>query len=170
MNTRLGISLSALGFAAFLLPVAQAFAQMPPAIVVSGQTIVATFHAEGAQVYECRLNQGNKLFWLFREPIAALMLDGKTVGLHYAGPNWQHIDGSAVRAKMVSAAPGATFNDIPWLKLEVTEHRGDGVLSHVAAIQQINTKGGAMPGQCETAGAYRSVSYSADYVFLRKRL
>ncbi len=70
---------------------------------------------------------------------------------------------------MVSAAPGATFSDIPWLKLEVTEHHGEGVMARVATIQRINTKGGAMQGSCEKAGAYRSVPYSADFVFLRKR-
>ena len=70
---------------------------------------------------------------------------------------------------MVSAAPGATFGDVPWLKLEATDHRGQGVLSNVMMIQRINTKGGAMQGSCEKAGVYRSVPYSADYVFLRKR-
>jgi uncharacterized protein DUF3455 len=147
---------------------AQTFAQVPAAIAVSDETIVATFHAEGAQVYECKLDPANKLVWQFREPIAALMLDGKTVGLHSVGPNWQHFDGSAVRAKMVSSAPGATSNDVPWLKLETTEQRGNGTLSHVATVQRINTKGGATQGPCETAGAYRSVPYSADYVFLRR--
>jgi hypothetical protein len=101
-----------------------------------------------------------------REPIAALILDGKTIGLHYAGPNWQHVDGSSVRAKMVAAAPGATFSDVPWLKLDVTEQRGNGILTRVKTVQRINTKGGAMQGSCETAGTYRSVPYSADYVFL----
>jgi len=67
------------------------------------------------------------------------------------------------------AAPGATFSDIPWLKLEVTDHHGEGVMSRVATIQRINTKGGAMQGSCEKAGAYRSIPYSADFVFLRKR-
>lgn len=104
-----------------------------------------------------------------REPVATLILDGKTVGFHSGGPNWQHLDGSSVQARMVSAAPGATFGDIPWLKLEATDHRGEGLLSRVAMIQRINTKGGAMQGSCEKVGTYRSVPYSADYVFLRKR-
>ena len=168
MKPRLRMLLLALSLAGSLLTPAQTFAQVPAAIVVSGQTIVATFHAEGAQVYECKLDPANKLVWQFREPIAALMLDGKTVGLHSVGPNWQHFDGSAVWAKMVSSAPGATSNDVPWLKLEITEQRGNGTLSHVATVQRINTKGGATQGPCEAAGAYRSVPYSADYVFLRK--
>ena len=42
-------------------------------------------------------------------------------------------------------------------------------MSRVATIQRINTKGGAMQGSCEKllAGSYRSVPYSADFVFLR---
>ena len=169
MNTRLGISLSILCFVVVLLPAAQSSAQMPPAIAVPGDSIIATFHAEGAQIYECKPDPKNKLFWMLREPVAVLISGDKTVGFHNAGPNWQHIDGSAVQARMVSAVPGATFSDVPWLKLEATGHRGDGILSHVAAIQRINTKGGAMQGPCETAGLYRSVPYSADYIFLRKR-
>ena len=42
----------------------------------------------------------------FREPIATLLADGKTVGRHYAGPNWEHSDGSAVAAKVAGNVPG----------------------------------------------------------------
>ena len=105
--------------------------------------------------------------WSFREPIATLLADGKTVGRHYAGPNWEHSDGSAVAAKVAGNAPGATANDIPWLKLEVTSRRGSGVLADVTTVQRINTKGGKRDGACETVGSFLNVPYSADYVFLR---
>ena len=78
-----------------------------------------TLHAEGAQIYECKLGNDGKLAWAFREPIATLLLDDKTVGRHYAGPNWEHVDGSAVTAKAVANAPGQSAGDIPWLKLEI---------------------------------------------------
>ena len=65
-------------------------------------------HAEGAQVYECKAGADGKLAWAFREPIATLLVDGKTIGRHYAGPNWEHIDGSAVVGKVTGNAPGAT--------------------------------------------------------------
>jgi uncharacterized protein DUF3455 len=96
------------------------------------------------------------------------LLDSKTVGRHYAGPTWEHSDGSAVVAKAAGNAPGATANDIPWLKLEVSSIRGNGLLSNVATVQRINTKGGKLDGDCEQAGSFRSAPYSADYVFLRK--
>jgi Protein of unknown function (DUF3455)/Protein of unknown function (DUF3303) len=89
-------------------------------------------------------------------------------GRHYAGPNWEHIDSSAVVGKAVGNAPGATPNDIPWLKLTVTSGRGTGILSGVTTVQRINTAGGKLEGECDKAGAYRNAPYSADYVFLRK--
>jgi Protein of unknown function (DUF3455) len=141
---------------------------LPEAIAAPGETIVLTMHAEGAQVYECKAGPDGKLAWAFREPIATLLVDGKTVGGHYAGPNWEHSDGSAVVGKAIGNAPGATPNDIPWLKLEVTSHRGTGILSGVTTVQRINTKGGKIEGACDKAGSFASVAYSADYVFLRK--
>jgi hypothetical protein len=141
---------------------------LPDAIAAPGATVVLTVHAEGAQVYECKAGTDGRLTWAFREPIATLMADGKTVGRHYAGPNWEHSDGSAVVGKAIGNAPGATASDIPWLKLEVVSKRGSGVLSDVTTVQRINTKGGKLEGACDSAGSYRSAPYSADYVFLRK--
>ena len=125
-------------------------------------------HAEGAQVYECKAGADGKLAWAFREPIATLMVDGKTVGRHYAGPNWEDIDGSAVIGKVTGNAPGATANDIAWLKLEVIAQRGSGALTGVTTVQRINTKGGKLAGACDKAGATKAAPYSADYVFLRR--
>lgn len=133
--------------------VSAASAQMPEAIAALGETAVAMLHAEGAQVYECKADASGRLAWQFREPIATLFLDGKTVGRHYAGPTWEHGDGSAVVGKVAGRAPGATIQDIPWLKLEVTERRGSGLLSGVTTVQRIQTRGGAVEGTCDTAGA-----------------
>jgi hypothetical protein len=72
-----------------------------------------------------------------------------------------------VKGKVIASAPGATENDIPWLKLDVVEHRGHGVLSNATSIQRVNTKGGVAPGACETAGSSLIVPYSADYVFVQ---
>jgi hypothetical protein len=149
-------------------PAVHAAEPLPAAIAVTGQTTVVTLHAEGAQVYECKAGSDGKLAWAFREPIATLFEDGKTVGRHYAGPNWEHADGSAVTGKAVGNAPGATPNDIPLLKLEAVARRGSGLLADISTVQRINTVGGKLDGACEKAGAYRSVPYSADYVFLRK--
>src|SRR6476469_5269819 len=143
-------------------------AELPAAIAAPGETMVLSVHAEGAQVYECKAGAEGKPMWLFREPVATLMAEGKTVGRHYAGPNWEHVDGSLVTAKAAGNVPGATPNDIPWLKLEVISQRGNGTLSGVTTVQRINTTGGKLEGACDKIGNTRSAPYSADYVFLRK--
>jgi Protein of unknown function (DUF3455) len=141
-------------------------AQMPAAIDAPGQTVLATVHAEGAQVYECKADTEGKLIWQLREPIATLFLDGRTVGRHYAGPTWEHTDGSIIVGKVVGIVFGATPDDIPWLRLEVVDRHGNGLLSGVTTVQRINTKGGAARGSCDNTGIYLSVPYSAEYVFL----
>jgi hypothetical protein len=147
---------------------AKAQTPLPDAIAAPGESVVITLHAEGAQVYECKAGAEGKLAWAFREPIATLLVDGKTIGRHYAGPNWEHIDGSAVVGKVTGNAPGATADDIAWLKLQVVASRGSGVLTGVTTVQRINTKGGNLKGACDQAGSFKSAPYSADYVFLKK--
>ncbi|WP_334502532.1 DUF3455 domain-containing protein [Bradyrhizobium sp. AZCC 1678] len=161
--------LIAISLAIAALSATQASAQVPAGLAVPDAIVVATLHAEGAQIYDCKPGADGKPVWQFREPIAALVQDGKTVGRHYAGPNWEHMDGSAIRGKAAATAPGATSNDIAWLKLDVTEHHGEGTFATVTTVQRLNTQGGMAQGPCEKAGSYRSVAYSADYVFLRKR-
>jgi|SRR5581483_12047389 len=158
---------------ATILLTTQAAAQTPPAIPGPDGSELVTLHAEGAQLYECAPDFSNKaeagaLTWQFREPIATLILNGKTVGRHYAGPTWDYYDGSGVKGKGITSMPGVTLNDIPWLKLEIIEHRNSGILSKVTTIRRINTRGGLAQGSCERAGDFLSVPYSADYVFLRE--
>src|SRR3984957_14418589 len=143
-------------------------------IAVRDSARVATVHAEGTQTYVCKQKseesppQPRALIWEFREPIATLSSNGMSIGRHYAGPNWDYFDGSGVKGKVVASAPGATENDIPWLKLDVVEHRGHGVLSSATSIKRINTKGGVALGACKIAGSLLIVPYSADYVFVRQ--
>jgi len=73
-----------------------------------------------------------------------------------------------VVGKAVANVAGKTPSDIPWLKLEVTAHRGSGLLSGVTTVQRINTQGGVHAGACDKAGALHSAPYAADYVFLKK--
>jgi hypothetical protein len=143
-------------------------AQISDAVAAPNEAVVATVHAEGAQIYDCKADAGGKLVWQFREPIATLLIDGKTVGRHYAGPSWELADGSAVTGKIAGRAAGATPKDIPLLKLEAVSHRGPGQLTGVTTIQRLNTKGGVVEGSCDSAGAFLSVPYSADYTFLKK--
>lgn len=144
-------------------------AEIPATIAVPGEILVATVHAEGAQVYECKTDASGKHAWQFREPIATLLMAGRTVGRHYAGPHWEMADGSVVGAKVSGRAPSVSASDIPLLRLDVSSHRGRGELSDVTTIQRLNTRGGIAEGACDHAGDLLSVPYTADYAFYRKR-
>jgi hypothetical protein len=137
----------------------------PAAFAVGGRTPVLVVHAEGAQLYECKPAAGG-LAWTFREPMAALIKDGKTIGRHYAGPTWELDDGGAVRGKVAASAPGETAADIPLLKLNVVAHRGAGALQDATLVLRLNTHGGGLTGPCPIADELRVAPYSADYVFL----
>jgi hypothetical protein len=142
---------------------------LPAEIAADGLSPVLQLHAEGAQIYECKADKDGHLIWQFREPIASLFRDGKTVGRHYAGPTWE-VDSSMIVGKVVAHTPGSTANDIPWLKLQISDTRGDqsGPLKDVTTVQRINTKGGNLEGVCGKIGDLQAEPYSADYVFLGK--
>jgi hypothetical protein len=144
-----------------------AFADVPAPISAPGLSVVAQVHAEGAQIYECKTSATGNLAWQFREPIASLFEDGQTIGKHFAGPQWS-IGGDSLKGKVAAKAPGANVGDVPLLRLDVIERQGNGRISGVTTIQRINTLGGNLEGPCDKIGAFRSVAYSADYVFLKK--
>jgi hypothetical protein len=145
-------------------------AQLPTP--VDKDSIIATFHAEGSQIYECKPDTSKpagSLAWQFREPIATLLAGGQSVGRHYAGPSWELVDGGGVKGKTIKNTPAPGANDIPWLEVEVVNHLGKGgVLSEAVTVLRTNTRGGLAQGSCKTEGEYLSVPYSADYQFLRK--
>jgi hypothetical protein len=149
-------------------PLAAAAGEVPEAIAAPGEVLVTTAHAVGSQVYECKYDKAGRLVWQFREPIATLFVAGKTVGRHYAGPNWEMTDGSAIGGKVAARAPGASASDIPLLKLEAIAPKGEGQLSGITTIQRLNTRGGGADGACESLGAFLNVPYTADYAFYKK--
>jgi hypothetical protein len=144
-------------------------AELPAEIAADGLSPVLKVHAEGAQIYECKTDKDGHLSWQFREPIASLFRDGKTVGRHYAGPTWE-VGSSIIVGKVARRAPGTTSQDVPWLKLEVSDSLGDenGPLQDVTTIQRVYTRGGNLEGVCDKAGDFRAEPYSADYIFLEK--
>lgn len=137
------------------------------AIAAATGAVVKRVHAVGAQIYECKADGHAGLAWTFREPIATLIADGKTVGRHFAGPSWEMADGSLVVGKVVGKAPGTTPNDIPWLKLDAVQHQGGGILGEVTTVQRLGTVGGNRAGVCPSEGALIAEPYTADYVFSR---
>ena len=89
------------------------------------------------------------------------------VGQHFAGPSWQRVDGSRITGKVATNVPALTPDDIPWLRLVIASRSGDGALGGVAAVQRINTRGGALIGACPEGGGLSEVPYTADYIMLR---
>jgi hypothetical protein len=142
-------------------------AGLPDGIDAQGKTPVLSLHAEGVQIYDCKADSAGKPAWQFREPLATLLQDNKTVGRHFAGPTWELADGTAIVGKVAAQAPGRTANDIAVLKLDVVNHRGDGTLSTVDTVQRLNTNGGVFKGTCAQPGAIHVEPYSADYIFLK---
>jgi hypothetical protein len=157
----------ALQLLAALAIASPASAQVPAALTAPGDVALFTLGATGVQAYECRAGEGGALAWAFKEPRAMLLRGSETVGSHGAGPFWQMADGSRVVGRVTARADAMRATDIPWLRLEVAQRSGAGVLDPVTHIQRINTVGGTLAGACPTAGAVSEVPYTSDYVMLR---
>jgi Protein of unknown function (DUF3455) len=140
---------------------------LPAEIAIKGGVLVARLQAAGAQVYACTKSAAGALNWTFREPVAALVEDGKTVGRHFVGPTWEFVDGSRVVGEVVGKAPGATAKDIAWLKLSVKEPPESGLVAGATTVLRIDTKGGVFEGVCGNEGELHSEPYTATYVFVK---
>jgi hypothetical protein len=146
---------------------AEDMSKLPDAISVKGGVTVATVQGKGAQIYACTKSAKGTLEWSFREPIAALLQDGKTVGRHFVGPTWEFADGTRVTAKPESNAPGASPNDVPWLRLLITEPAKSGLASDATKILRVDTNGGAYSGACSKEGELHVEPYAATYIFVK---
>ena len=74
-------------------------------------------------------------------------------------------DGSIVQGKLTFTVAGATATDIPQLKLAVIANQRTGALASATLVYWVKTHGGMLEGPRPTLGAFRAVSYSADYLF-----
>ena len=163
--TRLVFVLALMGPAAAAQ--AEGIENLPAAIAVKAGVPIAQLKAAGAQIYVCAKNTAGALNWRFREPVATLLEEGKTVGRHFVGPTWEFVDGSRVVGELVSEAPGTTAKDISWLKLSVKEPPKSGLVAGATSILRINTKGGVFEGACDNEGELHSEPYTATYVFVK---
>jgi Protein of unknown function (DUF3455) len=146
---------------------AEGVQNLPATIAVEAAVPVAQLQAAGAQIYICAKNATGALNWTFREPVASLLEEGKTVGRHFVGPTWEFVDGSRVVGELVSKAPGKTANDIPWLRLSVKEPPNSGLVAGATSILRIDTKGGVFEGACNNEGELHSEPYAATYIFAK---
>ncbi len=166
--------------------VSQAAIAVPPGLVSQA------FPANGTQDYQCRAN-ATGFAWVFSGPRANLFntspsLDGThfnlqgtpLAGTPIDGPRWRWNDGTLIRGRVVTSAPGRTPADIPVLLLRTQyESRrpfgssyfapfGNGPLN-AAFIQRTNTVGGVAPASslcnASSVGSYANVPYQATYLF-----
>ena len=165
------ISSSTIASASLFLGAAAAGAlelnDLPKEIAVPNVSTVATVQATGAQIYACSKNAKGALEWTFREPVASLLLDGKTVGRHFVGPTWEFSDSTRVVGKAAGKTPGKTAKDVPWLKVAITEPAKSGPAAGATTILRIETKGGAFEGACAQEGELHAEPYAATYVFVK---
>ncbi len=157
------IALAAIPASAQPVPVSSAEILANP-----GETRLLTLKATGVQIYTCTAGSDGALTWIFSEPRARLQAGGKNVGTHYAGPTWEHSDGSRIKGRPIARADAPEPRSIPWLKLTGIEGTGNGILAGVSTILRTNTRGGALSGPCTRAGKRRRQPYSSDYVFLAR--
>jgi Protein of unknown function (DUF3455) len=146
---------------------AEGLENLPAAIAIKGSVPVAQLHAAGAQIYVCTKSAAGVLNWTFREPVASLLEEGKTVGRHFVGPTWEFVDGSRVVGEVVSKAAGTTAKDIAWLKLSVKEPQTSGLVAGATSVLRIDTKGGVFEGACDSEGELHSEPYTATYLFVK---
>jgi hypothetical protein len=128
---------------------------------------------DGTLTYSCTTGPDGVGVWsAVPTPEATLRrLDGGSTIRHTAGPTWtSEADGSTIVATPAPVARAAGPGGVPWLLLNVAEHRdvvADGELAAVAFVSVLNTSGGAPPSAPCVPGfdTERAVRYSADYVF-----
>jgi hypothetical protein len=127
-------------------------------------------HAIGVQIYQCN----GAGAWTFVEPKAVLLTNRLTVINHFAGPTWQHQDGSSTQGTLVKPVT-VDAKSIPWLLLSAknqTAGKFGTRLLPTTFIQRINTRGGLAPDgslcTAAKAGVKAQIPYTADYYFWRK--
>jgi hypothetical protein len=116
------------------------------------------------QIYSCDPATG----WTLAGPRANLYNHrGRVVATHFAGPTWQHVDGSSVVGKKI-AGVSVDPTAIDWLLLSATPS-GTGRLAGTIYVQRIRTTGGLAPAAstCTVPGARVEVRYTAKYVFFK---
>jgi hypothetical protein len=163
--------MKALLLAAALALLSPAAAAASDAInVPAGNKLYLQGHAVGVQIYAC-----NGSAWTLTGPRATLYKDNGTPFItHFAGPTWQHKDGSTVVGQLAASPMPVDPTAIPWLLLSAksTAPGVDGDrLVRTTDIQRVNTAGGLAPAastcSAETAGTMSEVPYTADYRFWR---
>ena len=142
--------------------------------VGADESLAMIVSATGVQIYECRAAKGmsSAYEWAFIAPEADLFDPrGMKVGRHYAGPQWEALDGSKIVGSVLASAAAPDTVAIPWLLLGAKSVGPAGTFSQVSTIRRVHTTGGMAPvSGCSsaTAGTVERIPYTADYYFFTK--
>lgn len=133
----------------------------------AGSRLALRTFAKGVQIYRWSGSE-----WTFVAPEATLHPTERamaTIGTHYAGPTWELLGGSTVKAAVLKRCPSSQ-GAIPWLLLGVTSAADRGLFRGVTHIQRLATVQGTAPSAPGTIiGEERRVPYTAVYRFYRAR-
>ena len=142
--------------------------------VPEGNMVANILKGEGVLRYECRAGASGMFAWTVPMPEAVLKdQSGAIVGRYRfsanAAPSWEHLDGSKVSGMVLSSASVPGNLDLQRVKAAPASAARRGTMAGVTFIQQLNTAGGAVSGECTAAkaGAIQTVRYSADYYFYK---
>jgi hypothetical protein len=153
--------------------------------VPTGGTLKLRAHGRGSQVYTCTgtttpgdagsdaadggSTSTTTYSWVAVPDAKLYDENGVQIGVHFAGPTWMLTgDESDAVGSKDQQSPGTTANDIPWLRLKIVSHMGNGMLTDVTWVQRLNTMGGVAPtAACDSTamGTVQAVAYTADYYF-----
>lgn len=135
-----------------------------------GLTIEQGLSANGVQIYVCTASKGGGApSWQLEGPHAVLSAGAEVVGIHFAGPTWQALDGSAIKASKVASAESPKADAVPWLLLSGTP-TGQGAFAQVTHVQRLETAGGKAPSSgCDAGrlGEKALVPYTSSYFLYR---
>jgi hypothetical protein len=139
--------------------------------------LVARYDVEGEQPYTCTSSVldvgglGESITYAWMPGFSRGELHGGcTIAGSELGPRWTSSDGSSLSADLVASVPSPDAGAIPWSLYRVASSSGHGLLEDVAAIQRIETQGGAIPVEpCgpKNVRAERSVPFTATDYFYR---
>ena len=145
-----------------------------PANLPAGNKRVATYYAEGVQIYKAvqiGIDPVVTYAWAFVGPRADLYdVTNKKVGGHGAGPHWQISTTDSIFAQAYNppkTAPSPVPNSVDWLLLMPKIGKpASGIFENVAYIQRIATVGGKAPSLPPTSLSETvEVPYTAIYRF-----
>ena len=126
--------------------------QTGPTLTAVGDEVVLRTSARGVQIYECRAVAGGSPAWAFLEPRADLFVGEHPVGKHFAGPTWEHSDGSRIVGKVVANLPAPDVGAIPW-PFKITGRDSTGPLESTRASPASPASAVILGMKWEDAGA-----------------